>query len=236
MERRSFLALPWFGRRKEVKACGASFRVIRRGSTARRYLFIHGDEVTARDALAAHLALHDGVGYSVLNSKRTITAASGVVYDPNRMFSEEGLRRNLDRLNPTAEEWAKRSVLEIVAKDRERFLRRLTPPGKGILVALHNNARGYSVKDEVAISEEVSLKDEAHPHEFLLCTDPGDFAKLKASPFNVVLQGKPGGEEDGSLSRLMAKRGIRYVNIEAGIGKAAEQKAMLDWVQANLPG
>jgi len=236
MERRSFLALPWFGRRKEIKACGASFRVIRRGGTARRYLFIHGDEVTAQGVLAAHLALHDGLGYSVLNSKRTITAASGVVYDPNRMFSEEGLRRNLDRLNPTAEEWAKRAVLEIVAKDRARFVRRLTPPGKGLLVALHNNARGYSVKDEVAISEEVSLKDEAHPHEFLLCTDPVDFAKLKASPFNVVLQGKPGGEEDGSLSRLMATRGIRYVNIEAGIGKASEQKAMLDWVQANLPG
>ena len=27
MERRSFLALPWFGRRKEIKACGARFRV-----------------------------------------------------------------------------------------------------------------------------------------------------------------------------------------------------------------
>ena len=48
MERRSFLALPWFGRRKEINACGARFRVIRRGSTARRYLFIHGDETTAR--------------------------------------------------------------------------------------------------------------------------------------------------------------------------------------------
>lgn len=32
----------------------------------------------------------------------------------------------------------------------------------------------------------------------------------------------------------MAKRGIRYVNIEAGIGKAAEQKAMLDWAQSHL--
>ncbi|MCX6607310.1 MAG: hypothetical protein NTV52_27515 [Acidobacteria bacterium] len=234
MERRSFLALPWFGRRKEIKACGARFRVIRRGSTARRYLFIHGDETTARDALAAHLTAHDGIGYSVLNGKRTITGAHGMVYDPNRMFSEEGLRRNLDRLNPKAEDWQKRAVLEIVAQDRESFVRRLTPPGKGLLVALHNNARGYSVKDEVAISEEVSLQDEAHLHEFLLCTDPGDFAKLKTSPFNVVLQGKPGGEEDGSLSRLMAKRGIRYVNIEAGIGKAAEQKAMLDWVQSNL--
>lgn len=55
MESRSFLALPWFGRRKEIKACGASFRVIRRGNTARRYLLLHGDEVTAREVLAAQL-------------------------------------------------------------------------------------------------------------------------------------------------------------------------------------
>ena len=234
MERRSFLALPWFGRRKEIKACGASFRVIRRGNTARRYLLIHGDEVTAREALAGHLAMHDGIGYSILNNKRTVAAANGVVYDPNRMFSDEGLRRNLDRLNPKVEAGAKQAVLTLVAKDRDSFVRRLTPPGKGLLVALHNNARGYSVKDEVPISEDVSLKDEAHPDEFLLCTDPGGFVKLKSTPFNVVLQGKPGGEEDGSLSRLMAKRGIRYVNIEAGIGKAAEQKAMLNWVRGNL--
>ena len=234
MERRSFLALPWFGRRKEIRACGASFRVIRRGNTARRYLLIHGDEVTAREALAGHLAMHDGIGYSILNRKRTVAAANGVVYDPNRMFSNEGLRRNLDRLNPKVEAGAKQAVLTLVAKDRDSFVRRLTPPGKGQLVALHNNARGYSVKDEVPISEDVSLKDEAHPHEFLLCTDPGGFVKLKSTPFNVVLQGKPGGEEDGSLSRLMAKRGIRYVNIEAGIGKAAEQKAMLNWVRGNL--
>ena len=79
MERRSFLALPWFGRRKEIRACGASFRVIRRGNTARRYLLIHGDEVTAREALAGHLAMHDGIGYSILNSKRTVAAANGVV-------------------------------------------------------------------------------------------------------------------------------------------------------------
>ena len=61
---------------------------------------------------------------------------------------------------------------------------------------------------------------------------------IKNMEYKVVDDSKvvldDGGEEDGSLSRLMAKRGIRYVNIEAGIGKAAEQKAMLDWVRSNL--
>jgi hypothetical protein len=49
-----------------------------------------------------------------------------------------------------------------------------------------------------------------------------------------VLQNKPQGVEDGSLSRTAVRLGIRYVNIEAALGHAAEQKAMLDWVVANL--
>lgn len=240
MDRRSlifggFLGLPWWGRSKEIAACGARFAVLRKGSSRRRYLFIHGDETTARDCLAAHLAQHEGLGYSVLNNKRTITAPNGLLFDPNRMFSAAGLQRNVERLNPKADMAARQAVLALVARDRDRFVKRLLPPAQGLLVALHNNARGYTVQTEVPISEQVKLNAPTNPHEFLLCTDPADFAKVATSPFNVVLQNKPGGEDDGSLSRLMAVRGVRYINIEAGIGKAAEQKAMLDWVQANLP-
>jgi hypothetical protein len=38
-------------------------------------------------------------------------------------------------------------------------------------------------------------------------------------------------EDDGSLSRLAAARRVRYVNIEAPLGGAAEQRRMLDFVE-----
>ena len=91
------------------------------------------------------------------------------------------------------------------------------------------------MEDEVAISDQVSLKNRLNPHEFLLATDPADFAILTRSSFNVVLQKSAPPEDDGSLSRLAAKQGARYVNIEAGLGNTAEQQAMLDWVEQNLP-
>ena len=40
--------------------------------------------------------------------------------------------------------------------------------------------------------------------------------------------------DDGSLSRLCAREGARYVNIEAGLGQEAKQKAMLAWVEQAL--
>ena len=73
------------------------------------------------------------------------------------------------------------------------------------------------------------------PNDFMLCTDVNDFALLRQSPFNVVLQNEAKGEDDGSLSRLAASRRIRYVNIEAAMGRDAAQRAMLEWVETHLP-
>jgi hypothetical protein len=42
-------------------------------------------------------------------------------------------------------------------------------------------------------------------------------------------------EDDGSLSRLAARRGARYVNIEVRLGESAAQREMLMWVEQNLP-
>jgi hypothetical protein len=105
------------------------------------------------------------------------------------------------------------------------------PPAGGLLVALHNNGPGYSVKDETAISDIVALNDPFHPDEFMLCTSPADFEKLSKSPYNVLLQQKAPPDDDGSLSRLCAARGIRYVNIEAAHGKGDSQAAMLQWLE-----
>ena len=90
--------------------------------------------------------------------------------------------------------------------------------------------------DEVPISDSVSLREPANPHAFFLCTNPGDFSALAKSPYNVVLQQKKPEDDDGSLSRLAALRGVRYVNLEVRHGNADRQLEMLRWLDWNLPG
>ena len=49
-----------------------------------------------------------------------------------------------------------------------------------------------------------------------------------------MLQQKAPPTDDGSLSRLAAARGRRYVNLEVGLGQTDRQKEMLDWLEWNL--
>jgi hypothetical protein len=216
------------------KYCGIRFRSIAKGRSSRRYLWIHGDETTARDVLTAHMRRFRGKALLVDNPTRVIQAGD-MTFDPNRMFTELGLERNLIRLNPQASESDRRRVHALVSKDREKLLKALTPPKNGLLTVLHNNSRGYSGQDEVPISNAISLAEPGQPNDFFLCTDPGDFTILKSSPFNVVLQNAARGEEDGSFSRLAASRRIRYVNIETAKGRETEQRAMLEWMETRLP-
>jgi hypothetical protein len=235
MNRRDFLAasfLPFFPAR-HISLAGARFRIVRNGRSKRRYLLIHGNEETAREVLVRHMRTHEGIAYVIENHTRTVDAAR-LKLDPNRMFSKVGAEANLTRLNPAAETGAVRGALEVLDQGRERLVRALTPPRGGMTIALHNNSQGYSVESEVAISDKTSLREPGNPHAFFLCTDPGDFSVLAQSPYNVVLQREAPRTDDGSLSRVAAARGFRYVNLEVGLGHRQRQFDMLAWLEWNV--
>jgi hypothetical protein len=239
--RREFLAFGWlsFFRPQRIRLAGASFRILRNGRSTRRYLLIHGNEETARAVLTRHMETHEGIAYLVESHERNVTVDSAQL-DPNRMFSRAGAEANLKLLNPNLPPDRLQAALDMLDRGRERLVRALVPPRNGLLVALHNNAppnngEGYSVKSEAPISDETSLREQADPRAFFLCTDPRDFAVLKTSPYNVVLQQHAPKEDDGSLSRLAAARGVRYVNLEVGLENADRQQEMLRWLEWNLP-
>lgn len=237
MTRRSFLliGLGWFPffRRRFVTLDGIRFQVIRHGHSFRRYLLIHGNEETARELLMAHMKKRAGIAYLVTGHDRYVPFEGGR-FDPNRIFSRAGAERNLRLLNPDWPPARLESALAQLDRGRANLVHALLPPDSGLLVALHNNSEGYSVLDEVPASNRVSLNDLPHPHEFFLCTDPADFALLTKSPYNVAFQDRPAGEDDGSLSRLAAQRGVRYVNLEVGRGNLRKQTEMLAWLEKNL--
>jgi hypothetical protein len=222
----------WFHR--HVRLADASFRIVSRGIDRRRYIWIHGDERTAHDVLRDHMRSTDGRAFLIENKVRNVELAGGSL-DPNRMFSRVGAEQNLKRLNPAWDVHQVAKALNALDRDRNQFVRKILPsdPG-GLMVALHNNGPGYSVQDEVGISDKVALNDAAHPDEFMLCTMPADFEKLAEGPYNVLLQNTAPPDDDGSLSRLCAARNFRYVNIEAAHGNAAGQRAMLQWLESRI--
>lgn len=225
--------LPFY-RPKYISLAGARYRILRNGHSARRYLLIHGNEETARAVLTRHIESHPGIAYITENHTRNVPIDGGEI-DPNRMFSRAGAERNLKTLNPTWSEAQIQAALNRLDKGRPKLVRALLPPPGGLLVALHNNSPSYSVNDEIPISDATSIREPGNPHAFYLVTDPEDFAILSQSAYNVVLQQKPSAEDDGSLSRLAALRGVRYVNLEVAHGGASRQKEMLDWLEWVLP-
>jgi hypothetical protein len=233
LTRRQLLAaFPFFWRSRFVTLAGIRFEVIRRGRSPFRYLVIHASEDTARQVLRTHMKIGQGTAYLATGSERAVRIA-GALADPNRIFSREGAQASLRRLNPGLAPQRIQAALNRLDRDREKLIRALLPPLGGLLIALHNNSPGYSVLDEVPISDQVALNDRTHPHEFLLCTQPQDFQRLARSPYNIVFQNRAPKHDDGSLSRLAARRGLRYVNIEAAQGNLRKQSEMLEWLIAS---
>lgn len=238
LPRREFLgaSLAWlaFWRRDRRSLCGIPFRVIHGHSSGRRFLLIHGNESTAREVLAEFVPTAQGTGYLIQNRERNVPLNLGKL-DPNRMFSSEGAERNLRTLNPN---WADVQIINALLyldKHRRELIDAVRPRHGDVLIAVHNNSSGYSMNDELDISDRKALNDSANPHEFCLCTDEADFDRLSHGPYNVLLQRRAPQSDDGSLSRLSVNRGFRYVNIEAGLGQKAKQRAMVEWVNATLP-
>lgn len=234
LSRRHFLLLGWFSRRRILHAAGIRFEVLRNGEPVRKFVLIHGDEQTARRVLLARMQTRRPGWAFLVTSEERLVHMGALRFDPNRIFSREGAERNLRHLNPAAGEADLRLALEFLDREREKLVRTLLPERGRLLVALHNNRDGYSIHSEVPISERVALKEPSRPGDFYLCTDPRDFERLATSPFNVILQHRPPPPDDGSLSRLAARRGARYVNIETELGQEDKQRRMLEWLEERL--
>ena len=218
-----------------VDIAGIQFKVIKNGESNRRFIWIHGDEKTAEMLLKRHLKYNYGTAFLIENHKREVFI-NGYMMDPNRIFSKAGAEKNLIEFNGNISKMAVDQMVNLIANDKGKFFDRITPPNGGLLIALHNNLHAYSIDDEIPISTEISLKNSEHPHHhnFFICTNRDDYNLLSKSPFNVVLQETQPKKDNGSLSWFVARKGVRFINIETRLGYLSIQAKMLQYIEDHL--
>jgi len=212
---------------------GVKFNIIQNGNSPNRYIWLHGDEKTAKMALEHHINNYPGLAFFIQNDNREIPYKSTIV-DPNRIFSRTGAYHALRKFKPGWSRGMLKRALDEIDDGRSQFLNILLPDKDGLLVSVHNNFRGYNVFKEKDKSQQISIKSNENPRDFILCTNPQDFEKLSKGPFNVVLQNKLPEKDDGSLSWAALRRNVRYLNIETRLGYLTKQKKMLRFVEATL--
>ena len=218
----------------EISIGEISFKVVQKGTSDRRYIWLHGDEQTAKMALENHMSSNQGIAYFINNNNREVYISDGMI-DPNRIFSSIGAKNNIHKYNPQWSTKKRNTILKKMDQDRENFLETIFPKNGEVVIALHNNFKGYNVNQEISKSDTVSIKKDQNPRDFFLCTNRNDFEILSKSPYNVVLQESYPITDDGSLSWAAVKWGVRYVNIETRLGWLSMQKRMLKYANENLP-
>ena len=218
-----------------VDIAGVQFKVIKNGESNRRFIWIHGDEKTAAILLKRHLKDNYGTAFLIENNEREVFI-NGFMMDPNRIFSKAGAQESLINLNGRTSKADVSQTLSLIEKDRDKFFANIVPPDGGLLIALHNNLRDYSIDNEIPFSTEVSLKNSEHPHHhnFFICTNRDDYNLLSKSPYNVVLQETQPKKDNGSLSWFIARKGVRFINIETRLGYLSIQTKMLQYIEDHL--
>ncbi len=204
------------------------------------FINLHDDEVTSVDAAKRVLEEHGGLLIEIENNaQRNIRFRLDRYFykiDPNRIFSEEGIKRSLEQLGRTSNK-----AIDEVEKLGQRIIQ-LIPGEAKCVIALHNNTpelfsvTEYAPGNKRSVdSKKVYINAEQDTDDFFLTTDNNLYEKLADKGFNTILQDNKNCTEDGSLSVYCGKKNIRYVNCETEHGKSQQYYEMMKTL-CSLPG
>jgi hypothetical protein len=196
------------------------------------FINLHDDEITSVDAAKRVLEEYGGLLIEVENNaQRNIRfKLDRYVYnvDPNRIFSQEGIKKSLDQPGRIS-----CKAVDEVEKLGQRIIQ-LIPEEAKCIIALHNNTPDLFSVTEYAPGnkrsvdcKKVYINAEQDTDDFFLTTDNHLYEKLADKGYNTILQDNKYCTEDGSLSVYCGKKNIRYVNCETEHGKAEQYYEMM---------
>lgn len=194
------------------------------------YIHLHENETTALTAARRFLSQHAGTLITISHhgGRNVRFSLNGKQYqfDPNRIFTSNGLTRTLRANSSHVTPEAIRAVSAFADEIKDML-------GSQSIVSLHNNAnesiRSYLANGKFAReAAKVAYFPSQNPHNFFLVTQLSKFEQLSAKGFNTVLQNNRSMTDDGSLSVYAANHNIPYVNVEAAYGAVGAQVNMLN--------
>src|SRR4030095_15872913 len=204
------------------------------------FINLHDDEITSVDASKRVLEEYGGLLIEVENNaERNIRFKLDRYFykvDPNRIFSEEGIKKSLEQLGRTSSK-----AVDEVEKLGQRIIQ-IIPEDAKCIIALHNNTPDlfsvaeYAPGNKRSVDcKKVYINTEQDTDDFFLTTDNNLYEKLAEKGFNTILQDNKNCTEDGSLSVYCGKKSIRYVNCETEHGKTEQYYEMMKVLVAVLP-
>lgn len=197
------------------------------------YFHPHDSEQVSIQAARNIIARHGGKAFVVENQGKRIVSFSlqGHTYsfDPNRIFSAEGVAATLRRYGPYSDA-ARDATVQFA-----RWLSGLLSSGR--VFAIHNNrdttynvlsyrdAKGHPAQGVKALS----INSKQDPGNFVYTTNIGLYMAAKDSGFNTVLQAQDV-DDDGSYSVYAMRHGLDYINVETKIGDLADDLNLVGFV------
>lgn len=150
-------------------------------------------------------------------------------FDPNRIFTEEGIRATLTRQKNYSD-----AAHAVVRNFAETFIEAFELNQQPVIIALHNTGNGglsiKSYKPAQALDRAADRVHETRSRsagDFFYVTDERFFAWLKEHDYNVMLQDNANVPDDGSMSVYFGRQNIPYLNIEANNNHLEEQIEMV---------
>ena len=209
--------------------------VTQRGQPVPTMINVHDDENTS--VAAGKVVLEQSGGRLIELSHggsrliRFNLGAERYAFDPNRIFSETGIRNTLTRQSHYSE-----AAHRVVKRFATQYLDHFALDREPVIIALHNNSEGalsiHSYEaggQQAASSQTIHAAPDRSADDFFYVTDQRFFDYLKQRDFNVTLQDNVNVPDDGSLSVYFGKKGIPYINIEA---ENSHLNAQIDMVRA----
>ena len=185
------------------------------------FLNLHENENTSVVAARSFLYTNGGslTKFVKKTPSRYVTFVIGkttYTVDPNRMFTDEGIKASLQTNGMYSDEAA--AAVKNLADEVLSIYGFSEQP---VVLALHNNGDGYGADSYLPggpyanDAEEVFIVPGSNPSDFFYVVDPNLYEAIAQMEYNVVLQNNDTVTNDGSLSYYCGLMGMKYINFEA---------------------
>lgn len=185
------------------------------------FINLHENENTSVTSVRSFLLVNGGSVVKFQKQKQTRYVSFSLdskdyTFDPNRMFTPNGIKATLETNGPYSE-----AAAEEVTKFATAVLDIYGFDDQDIVLALHNNGGTYGANSYLPggpyenDAEKVNIVEGSNPSDFFYAVDPIYYDALAAQNYNVVLQSNDTVTDDGSLSYFCGIEGKSYVNFEA---------------------